>query len=434
MAPSTEDTDRLAQEEVADLYVLQGQPGRALTLLAEVLARQPYRHDVRDRLESLEAACRQAETREHTRPIPVESLAGAHEEAGRPDKALELLTPLLDQRPDDSSLKAWVAMLERKVKAAAGALLALVVVGGICVPADSHAALSAIAALHHGDQAATQFAAAILSEELRARGHRTTAADGLRATGCANSDTACLNGVAIAAQADDLYLIDVRTGADRWTITVGRFTPAARTLERTVTTIEGAQDARSAGVRSRLLRFLRNPGTGLKHGALLVRTNPPGARVFIDGEEAGAAPLIVDDLYAGLHLVGARSANRTPGERTALVEGLGLKEVVVPLAPGVDGVAHPSVLTMLLSGLALAGAAGGAFVGNQASSTQLELDGLGRLHAGNVERGAKLSDRGNSQALTTTVLWGAAGAALVGAALSYWHDWESAYQPDAPAP
>ncbi len=427
MGEQVENTDRLAQEEVAELYVLQGQPDRALPLLAEVLARQPYRSDLRDRLESLEAACRQSEARDHTQPIPVEALAGAHEQAGRPDAALALLTPLLDLRPDDTQLKAWVVRLKRVV--AAGVIALAVLSGG-----SASAATSGIAALRAGDRAATDFAAAILAEELRARGRSTSAADGVRAGGCTDSDTLCLNGVATEVKADDLYLIDVRAGADRWTLNLARFTPAAGTFERTQTTLEGAAEARSGGLRSRVLRFLRNPATGRKHGALLVRTLPPGGRVFIDGDEAGAAPVIIDDLYAGLHLVAARRSDRSPAERTAMVEGSGLKEVVVPLAPGVDGLARPSTLTMFLSGLAVAGVAGGAVVGLSLGSTQQELDDMGGLHTGNVDRAAELADQGKSQALTSTVLWGAASAAFVGAGLSYWRDWEAAYEPDGPQP
>ena len=430
-AETVENTDRLAQEEVAELFVLQGQPDRALPLLAEVLARQPYRHDVRDRMESLEAACRQSEARLDTRPIPVEALAGAHEEAGRPDKALALLTPLLDLRPDDAALQAWVVRLKRRVGGAAAWILALAgLLTAAAPPAHAAAGTSAVAALRSGDRAATEFAAALLAEELRARGQATIAADGWAAATCADTDTTCLRGVTRAVNADDLYLLDVRTGADRWTVHMARFTPSAGTVERTRATLEGSPQTRSSGLRSRLLRFLRNPATGRRQGALLVRSTPPGARVFIDGDEAGPAPLIIDDLYAGLHLVAARRADRAPAERTAMVEALGLKEVVVPLSPGHDGFARPGGVTLFLTGLAVSGALGGALVGNAVSATQVELDTLGRLHIDNVERASELAEQGRSQALTATILWSAAGAALLGAALSYWRDWGAG---DAPA-
>jgi len=287
-----------------------------------------------------------------------------------------------------------------------------------------------VAALTSGDRAATSFATTLLTEEIRAQGGTTVIADGVAATACGAGEAACFAQVARAVGADDLYLVSVGVGGDRWNLEVVRVTPAAATVERRVVTLQGGDETRAGGLRSRLAGLFSTPATTRKTGALLVRSAPTGARVFVDGEHAGTTPIIVDDLYAGLHLVRGRKTNRSPTERTAVVSGGGLGEVMLAMKPGVDGYARPGALTLLLSAVAVAAAGGGAVVGIGVRSDQEALDSLGALHSGNIDRGEELALGGRDAAMKATVLWGAAGVALLGAGLSYWRDWVGSYETD----
>ena len=209
-----------------------------------------------------------------------------------------------------------------------------------------------------------------------------------------------------------------------------RITPGAATSERRVATLQGGDQTRAGGLRSRLSQLFSTPTAARRTGALLVRSAPTGARVFVDGERAGTTPIIVDGLYAGLHLVTGRKTDRSPTERTAVVSGGDLGEVMLAMKPGVDGFARPGGFTLLLGAVALAAAGGGAVIGLGVRSDQEALDDLGALHSGNVDRGEEWARGGREGAMKATLLWGAAGAALLGAGISYWRDWVGAYEPD----
>ena len=55
-------------------------------------------------------------------------------------------------------------------------------------------------------------------------------------------------------------------------------------------------------------------------GALQIATEPPGARVWVDGEARGTAPITISDLNGGDHAVTVRSASGDPINRTVTVK------------------------------------------------------------------------------------------------------------------
>jgi hypothetical protein len=55
-------------------------------------------------------------------------------------------------------------------------------------------------------------------------------------------------------------------------------------------------------------------------GALQIATEPPGARVWVDGEARGTAPITISDLNGGDHAVTVRSASGNPINRTVTVK------------------------------------------------------------------------------------------------------------------
>jgi hypothetical protein len=74
-------------------------------------------------------------------------------------------------------------------------------------------------------------------------------------------------------------------------------------------------------------------------GRISVITDPPGARVKVDGEPRGVSPLLVTDLAAANHLVTVTGGTGS-AERTIAVEGEGTTSVVfslpkLPAAPAV---------------------------------------------------------------------------------------------------
>ena len=55
-------------------------------------------------------------------------------------------------------------------------------------------------------------------------------------------------------------------------------------------------------------------------GALQIATEPPGARVWVDGEARGTAPITISDLNGGDHAVTVRSGSGDPINRTVTVK------------------------------------------------------------------------------------------------------------------
>lgn len=68
-------------------------------------------------------------------------------------------------------------------------------------------------------------------------------------------------------------------------------------------------------------------------GALQIATEPPGARVWIDGEARGTAPITVSNLNGGDHAVTVRSASGDPINRTVSVQEGATASLVITM-PG----------------------------------------------------------------------------------------------------
>jgi hypothetical protein len=66
-------------------------------------------------------------------------------------------------------------------------------------------------------------------------------------------------------------------------------------------------------------------------GGLSVTTDPPGARVMIDGQRRGTSPLTVTDLTAQEHRISVTSAAGSAAERTVLVTAGGTASVMFSL-------------------------------------------------------------------------------------------------------
>jgi hypothetical protein len=65
--------------------------------------------------------------------------------------------------------------------------------------------------------------------------------------------------------------------------------------------------------------------------ALQITTEPAGARVWVDGEARGVAPITVSNLTAGDHTVSVRSASGEPINRTVTVQDGATASLVVTL-------------------------------------------------------------------------------------------------------
>ncbi|MCA1561127.1 MAG: PEGA domain-containing protein [Acidobacteria bacterium] len=67
-------------------------------------------------------------------------------------------------------------------------------------------------------------------------------------------------------------------------------------------------------------------------GQLDVRSDPPGARVLLDGEFRGVSPVVVRDLAPGQHLVVLQTDGGVSAQHTVVVEPGVIASLVVPLA------------------------------------------------------------------------------------------------------
>ena len=82
---------------------------------------------------------------------------------------------------------------------------------------------------------------------------------------------------------------------------------------------------------SQYLEFANLPGAG----QLSVQTDPPGAKVIVDGTERGVAPLMVSELAAGNHEVVLKSDAATARHTVSIQPG-GSASLVVPMTAAVS--------------------------------------------------------------------------------------------------
>jgi hypothetical protein len=68
-------------------------------------------------------------------------------------------------------------------------------------------------------------------------------------------------------------------------------------------------------------------------GALQIATEPPGARVWVDGEARGTAPITISDLDGGDHVVTLRSGSGDPIKRTVTIQEGATASLVITM-PG----------------------------------------------------------------------------------------------------
>ena len=86
-------------------------------------------------------------------------------------------------------------------------------------------------------------------------------------------------------------------------------------------------------VRVALLLALLLPASGCVRRRLNVRTNPPGALVYVDNQQIGTTPCSVDFIYYGTREIridkaGLRNADREPADPNAVVAvpGFGFRQ------------------------------------------------------------------------------------------------------------
>lgn len=78
---------------------------------------------------------------------------------------------------------------------------------------------------------------------------------------------------------------------------------------------------------SQYLEFAEAPSTG----QLAVQSDPPGAKIFVDGAERGVAPLTISDLTPGDHRVELQAGDGVSAKHTVNVQAGGTASLVVPL-------------------------------------------------------------------------------------------------------
>ena len=116
-----EDTRPFSMEEIAELHVLQGSPERAIPLLRKVVEGQPHRVDLLDRIATIEHSVLTLQRRCRTREMHPEVLAEALDLMDMPERALDRVDQLLEQRPGDERLIGWAKRLRLRIARAAAA-------------------------------------------------------------------------------------------------------------------------------------------------------------------------------------------------------------------------------------------------------------------------------------------------------------------------
>jgi len=79
---------------------------------------------------------------------------------------------------------------------------------------------------------------------------------------------------------------------------------------------------------SQYLEFAETPETGY----LAIQSDPPGARVFVDGTERGIAPLTVPDLSPGEHTVVLQAGEGVSAKHVVIVQAGAQASLVAPIA------------------------------------------------------------------------------------------------------
>jgi hypothetical protein len=79
---------------------------------------------------------------------------------------------------------------------------------------------------------------------------------------------------------------------------------------------------------SQYLEFAETPETGY----LAIQSDPPGARVFVDGTERGIAPLTVPDLAPGEHTVVLQAGEGVSAKHVVFVQAGAQASLVAPIA------------------------------------------------------------------------------------------------------
>ena len=123
-------------------------------------------------------------------------------------------------------------------------------------------------------------------------------------------------------------------------------------------------------------------------GGLQIATDPAGARVWIDGEPHGVAPISVSNLKAGDHIVTVRTATGDPINRTVTVQEASVASLIVSMnARG----AFASGWLAISSGVPLQIWENGALIGTTETQRIMLPAGAHELELVNAELGYRLT-------------------------------------------
>jgi hypothetical protein len=123
-------------------------------------------------------------------------------------------------------------------------------------------------------------------------------------------------------------------------------------------------------------------------GGLHIATDPPGARVLIDNEPHGVAPVTVSNLKAGDHIVSVRGATGEAINRTVTVQEAAVSSLIISMNP--RG-AFASGWLAISSGVPLQILENGALLGTTETPRILLPAGTHELELVNTELGYRLT-------------------------------------------
>lgn len=274
------------------------------------------------------------------------------------------------------------------------------------------------------DPVASGFLAEVLLEELASAGHlEARMGDPAPLRGCSLGEAACLALVASASDADVVFLVQALRSEDQARLVLTRFVRAAATVQSSAVSVLGSPEGLAFAARSRVRRFLAGRPVQTR-GALLVRSTPRGARILLDGEEAGLTPRVFDGLFSGPHLVQLRRQGNRAATRTALVSPGSVREVVVALSrrDALISLPAPRTPTLVTGGASLVLVAVAGVAAGYLQATRDEYAGLGEPTTDNVADLVRLREEGRNLASTANALLVASGAALLTAGWLYYRD------------
>jgi hypothetical protein len=130
------------------------------------------------------------------------------------------------------------------------------------------------------------------------------------------------------------------------------------------------------------------PGVVAGTGGLQIATDPPGARVSIDGEARGVAPITVSNLKVGDHVVTVRGATGDPINRTVTVQEASVASLIISM--GARG-AFASGWLAITSGVPMQIMENGALIGSTETPRILLPAGTHELELVNNELGYRLT-------------------------------------------